>query len=208
MGIGNLTSRAKTFDHIPYDDCCEKSPYNVHKEYHGSHDYNYPSCGREVNYEGLIGENDYAKFGNDGSFYFYLPSKDVSECAFFNECRGFNDFENLVTTSSFVCELFEGMDMRLNPFKERRYGMTGDKHENMKIFQGSTTTSRSRKLDGEHEEIVAFPGRTVRIIRGRNCKGENEDQRSTKAFLISIMQVEKAKGTSLEDLEDSTSNRK
>ncbi|KAI5657864.1 hypothetical protein M9H77_26657 [Catharanthus roseus] len=84
MGIVNVPSRAKTFHHIPFDDCCKSSPYDVHKGYNGSHDYSNQSCGRE--------------------------------------------------------------------------------------------------------------------------KGENEDQRSTKTFLMSIVQVQKAKGTSLEDLEDSTSN--
>ncbi|KAI5663917.1 hypothetical protein M9H77_23240 [Catharanthus roseus] len=29
------------------------------KRYHGSHDYSDQNCGREVNHEGLIGENDY-----------------------------------------------------------------------------------------------------------------------------------------------------
>ncbi|KAI5675977.1 hypothetical protein M9H77_06927 [Catharanthus roseus] len=32
MGIGNFSSRAKIFYHIPSDDCCENSPYNVYKE--------------------------------------------------------------------------------------------------------------------------------------------------------------------------------
>ncbi|KAI5674212.1 hypothetical protein M9H77_14576 [Catharanthus roseus] len=48
------------------------------------------------------------QFGNNGSFYFYLPSKDVSECTFLKECRGSNGFENLVTTSSsFECKVME-----------------------------------------------------------------------------------------------------
>ncbi|KAI5667742.1 hypothetical protein M9H77_17595 [Catharanthus roseus] len=59
MGIGNFSSRAKTFDRISYEDCCENGPYDVPKGYHGSHDYSDQNCGREVNYEGLIGENDY-----------------------------------------------------------------------------------------------------------------------------------------------------
>ncbi|KAI5676581.1 hypothetical protein M9H77_07531 [Catharanthus roseus] len=29
MGIGNFSSRAKTFDHIPCEDCCVSSPYDV-----------------------------------------------------------------------------------------------------------------------------------------------------------------------------------
>ncbi|KAI5664470.1 hypothetical protein M9H77_23793 [Catharanthus roseus] len=43
MGIGNFSSRAKAFDHIPYEDC-ENSPYDVHKGYHGSHDYRDQNC--------------------------------------------------------------------------------------------------------------------------------------------------------------------
>ncbi|KAI5675869.1 hypothetical protein M9H77_06819 [Catharanthus roseus] len=48
MGIGKFHSCPKTVDHIPYDDCCENSPYDVHKEYHGSHDYSDQSCGEVV----------------------------------------------------------------------------------------------------------------------------------------------------------------
>ncbi|KAI5667894.1 hypothetical protein M9H77_17747 [Catharanthus roseus] len=44
IGIGNISSRAKTFDHIPDDDYCENSPYNVHKRHHASHDYSYHNC--------------------------------------------------------------------------------------------------------------------------------------------------------------------
>ncbi|KAI5653558.1 hypothetical protein M9H77_30745 [Catharanthus roseus] len=44
MGIGNFSSRAKLFYHIPCDNYCENSPYNVYKEYHGSHDYSDQSC--------------------------------------------------------------------------------------------------------------------------------------------------------------------
>ncbi|KAI5664187.1 hypothetical protein M9H77_23510 [Catharanthus roseus] len=69
IGIGNFSSRAKTFDHIPYDDCCENSPYDVHKGYHGSHHYSDQSCGREVNRKGLIGENDYNHCTNDQPYY-------------------------------------------------------------------------------------------------------------------------------------------
>ncbi|KAI5681585.1 hypothetical protein M9H77_02813 [Catharanthus roseus] len=72
MGIGNCSSRAKTFDHIPYDDCCENSPYDVHKGYHGSHDNSDQNCGREVNHEGLIGENHYLKLFLDGYGYEFL----------------------------------------------------------------------------------------------------------------------------------------
>ncbi|KAI5681715.1 hypothetical protein M9H77_02943 [Catharanthus roseus] len=32
---GNFSSRAKAFDHILYEDCCENSPYDIHKGYHG-----------------------------------------------------------------------------------------------------------------------------------------------------------------------------
>ncbi|KAI5649986.1 hypothetical protein M9H77_35991 [Catharanthus roseus] len=51
MGIGKFFPRAKTFDHMPYDDhrayegvigiydYCENSPYDIYKGYHGSHDY-------------------------------------------------------------------------------------------------------------------------------------------------------------------------
>ncbi|KAI5677961.1 hypothetical protein M9H77_08911 [Catharanthus roseus] len=31
MGIDNLSSSAKTYDHIPYNDCHENSLYDVHK---------------------------------------------------------------------------------------------------------------------------------------------------------------------------------
>ncbi|KAI5681954.1 hypothetical protein M9H77_03182 [Catharanthus roseus] len=34
MGIGNFSSHAKAFDHIPYEECCENSLYDVHKGYH------------------------------------------------------------------------------------------------------------------------------------------------------------------------------
>ncbi|KAI5671533.1 hypothetical protein M9H77_11897 [Catharanthus roseus] len=34
MGISNFSSRAKAFDHIPYKDCCENSPYDIHKGDH------------------------------------------------------------------------------------------------------------------------------------------------------------------------------
>ncbi|KAI5652342.1 hypothetical protein M9H77_29529 [Catharanthus roseus] len=81
--------------------------------------------------------------------------------------------------------------------------MTRDKHEN--IFQGLATRSRARMIEEENKEMVTLLERTFKIIRGRHWKGENEDQRSTKTFLISIMQVEKVKETSLEDLKDSTS---
>ncbi|KAI5676017.1 hypothetical protein M9H77_06967 [Catharanthus roseus] len=129
------------------------------------------------------------------------------------ECTGFNDFENLVTTSSsFECEVMElwkhkayssfsnalglcwnqhfhyhhvfeeehyeafesyalflsfnkdeRMDLRMNPVKEKGYGMTHDKHENMKIFQGPTTRPRARKLEEENEEMVALLRRTLRL---------------------------------------------
>ncbi|KAI5681194.1 hypothetical protein M9H77_02421 [Catharanthus roseus] len=47
MGTGNFSSRAKAFDLIAYEDCCESSPYDAHKGYHGSHDYRDQNCGRE-----------------------------------------------------------------------------------------------------------------------------------------------------------------
>ncbi|KAI5678511.1 hypothetical protein M9H77_09461 [Catharanthus roseus] len=56
------------------DYCCENSPYDIHKGYHSSHDYSDQSCGREVNHEGLIGENDYAQHGEgieDGLYCSY-----------------------------------------------------------------------------------------------------------------------------------------
>ncbi|KAI5681831.1 hypothetical protein M9H77_03059 [Catharanthus roseus] len=59
MGTGNFSSRSKTFGHMTYDNYCENSSYDVHKGYHGSHDYSYQGCGREVNHEGLIGEKYY-----------------------------------------------------------------------------------------------------------------------------------------------------
>ncbi|KAI5654045.1 hypothetical protein M9H77_31232 [Catharanthus roseus] len=45
MGISNFSSCAKAFDHIPYEDCCVNSPYDVHKRYHGSHEYRDQNCG-------------------------------------------------------------------------------------------------------------------------------------------------------------------
>ncbi|KAI5649871.1 hypothetical protein M9H77_35876 [Catharanthus roseus] len=132
MGIGNFFSRTKIFYYIPYDDCCENSPYGVHKGNHGSHDYSdqscvkhksYPSCPNTLEFQRkvifayycLLGSAAFQtfcflalflEFGNNGSFYFYLPPKDASECTFLKECKGFNDFENLVTTSSsFECEV-------------------------------------------------------------------------------------------------------
>ncbi|KAI5650169.1 hypothetical protein M9H77_36174 [Catharanthus roseus] len=39
MGIDNFSSHAKAFDHIPHEGSRENSPYDVHKRYHGSHDY-------------------------------------------------------------------------------------------------------------------------------------------------------------------------
>ncbi|KAI5680844.1 hypothetical protein M9H77_02071 [Catharanthus roseus] len=86
------------------------------------------------------------------------------------------------------------------------FGKTRDNHENMKIFQRSATRSTAMKLEEENEEMEALLERTFKIIRERHWKGENEDQRSTKKFRMSIMQVEKAKGIILEDLEDSASN--
>ncbi|KAI5667577.1 hypothetical protein M9H77_17430 [Catharanthus roseus] len=148
----------------------------------------------------------------------YVPCCTTFIYIIFVECRGFNDFENLVTTSSsFECEVMElckhkdyslfsnaleasesyalflsfdkdeRMDSGTNLFKKRQYGMTRDKHENMKIFQGPGTRSRARKLEEENEEMVALLRGTFKIIHERHWKRENEDQRSTKTFLISIM---------------------
>ncbi|KAI5667334.1 hypothetical protein M9H77_17187 [Catharanthus roseus] len=44
MEVGNFSSRAKTYDHIPYNDCGENSLYDIHKGYHGGHDYKTKSC--------------------------------------------------------------------------------------------------------------------------------------------------------------------
>ncbi|KAI5676261.1 hypothetical protein M9H77_07211 [Catharanthus roseus] len=35
MGIGNFSSRAKAFDHIPCEDCYKNGPYDVHKKFWG-----------------------------------------------------------------------------------------------------------------------------------------------------------------------------
>ncbi|KAI5677752.1 hypothetical protein M9H77_08702 [Catharanthus roseus] len=59
MGIGNFSSYGKAFDHICHEEYFDNSPYGIHKGYHGSHDSSDQNCGREVNHEGLIGENDY-----------------------------------------------------------------------------------------------------------------------------------------------------
>ncbi|KAI5672494.1 hypothetical protein M9H77_12858 [Catharanthus roseus] len=105
----------------------------------------------------------------------------------------------------FACPLLilEGFGNN-EPFKEKGYGMTRDKHENLRIFQRPTIRSRARKLEEKNKEMVALLGRTFKIIHGRHWKGENKDQRSTKIFLMCIMQVEKKKSS--ENLEDSTSN--
>ncbi|KAI5653046.1 hypothetical protein M9H77_30233 [Catharanthus roseus] len=55
MGIGNFSYHAKAFGHILHEHCCENSRYDVHKGYHGSHDYSDQNCSREINHEGLIG---------------------------------------------------------------------------------------------------------------------------------------------------------
>lgn len=81
-----------------------------------------------------------------------------------------------------------------------------DKHENMKIFQGPATRSRARTLEEENEEIVALLRRTFKIHVEDIGKEKMRIKEAQKTFLMSIMQLHKAKGTILENLEDSTSN--
>ncbi|KAI5653856.1 hypothetical protein M9H77_31043 [Catharanthus roseus] len=151
IGIGNFSSRAKTFDHIPYKYCCENCPYDVHK-------------------------------------------------------RSFGDIHNIASFNNSISNVAHLLWL-LNRFEDESfYGETQDKHEDMKIFQGPGTRSRARKLEEENEEMVAFLRSTFKITRGRHWNGENEEQRCTKTFLMSIKRVKKAKGTSLEYLEDSISN--
>ncbi|KAI5672662.1 hypothetical protein M9H77_13026 [Catharanthus roseus] len=86
MGIGNFSSRAKAFDHIPYEDCCENSPYYVHKGYHSSHDYRDQNCVEIVLRWGMLtiapsvslGNNSY---GFDGSLLSLLGD----DCVKFQE---------------------------------------------------------------------------------------------------------------------------
>ncbi|KAI5668713.1 hypothetical protein M9H77_18566 [Catharanthus roseus] len=71
MGISNFSSRAKTFDHIPCEDCCENSPYNVHKEYHGSHDNSDQTCG-SVGGKLFLCYGDSSMSFSSNIFLFYL----------------------------------------------------------------------------------------------------------------------------------------
>ncbi|KAI5677038.1 hypothetical protein M9H77_07988 [Catharanthus roseus] len=63
-------ARSNCFKDGDYDSC-ENSPYDVHKRYHGSQDYGDQNCGREVNHEGLLGENDYQNMENAGKMDYY-----------------------------------------------------------------------------------------------------------------------------------------
>ncbi|KAI5672296.1 hypothetical protein M9H77_12660 [Catharanthus roseus] len=123
----------------------------------------------------------------------------------FGNVHNIASFNASMSNVAHLLWLFEGRDLITNPFKKRRYGMTRDKHKNIKIFQGSATRLGARKPEKENEEIVDLLGSTFDYT-SKVLEMRNEDQRSTKTFQMSIMQVEKAKGTRLDDLEDSTSN--
>ncbi|KAI5667734.1 hypothetical protein M9H77_17587 [Catharanthus roseus] len=84
-------------------------------------------------------------------------------------------------------------------------GMTQDKHENVETFQGPVTRSIKRKIEEKNKRMVTL-FKNFRGLTWNAMEGENEDQRSPKTVLMSIMQVKKAKGISLEDLEYSISN--
>ncbi|KAI5667701.1 hypothetical protein M9H77_17554 [Catharanthus roseus] len=75
MGIGNFSSHAKTFDHIPYDDYwgyvgvndaydyCENSPCDYYKGYHDSYGDGDQSCGIED--KGKRMEKEFSNFYGD-----------------------------------------------------------------------------------------------------------------------------------------------
>ncbi|KAI5653555.1 hypothetical protein M9H77_30742 [Catharanthus roseus] len=105
MGIGKFPSRAKTFDHIPYNnygayeginytyDYCENSPYEVCKGYHCSHEFS-PTC---LNYN----------INEQKEIYHGVRRPSIA---------------SLNASSSNVVRLlwlFEALDSRTNPFKER-----------------------------------------------------------------------------------------
>ncbi|KAI5681860.1 hypothetical protein M9H77_03088 [Catharanthus roseus] len=124
----------------------------------------------------------------------------------FGNVHNIASFNSSMSNVGRLLWLFEGMDSRMNPSKERGYGMTQDKHENMEIFQGPITKSIDRKIEEKNKGMVILFKKNFRDLTWNATEGENEGQRRTKTFLMSKMQAERAKGTSLEDLEDSTSN--
>ncbi|KAI5663894.1 hypothetical protein M9H77_23217 [Catharanthus roseus] len=77
IGIVNFSSHAKAFDHIPNEDCCENSPYNVIKDImfcfiaHDIEPWNICDSSRDANHRtfGFLGSNSY---GFDGSLYSLL----------------------------------------------------------------------------------------------------------------------------------------
>ncbi|KAI5681232.1 hypothetical protein M9H77_02459 [Catharanthus roseus] len=80
--------------------------------------------------------------------------------------------------------------------------MTQDEHEDVETFQGPVTRSIEKKIEEKTKGMITLFNKNFRDLIWNATEGENEDQRSTKTFLKSIIQIEKAKGTSLKELED------
>ncbi|KAI5663358.1 hypothetical protein M9H77_22681 [Catharanthus roseus] len=101
MGIGNFSSHAKAFDHIRYEDCCENSPCDVHKGYHGRRDY------RDQNCDGLLVPNKNSfvisiKHEYSGTLLYHLPFKEFFKKFVCKEKFGKSwDFENKQSYTSF-----------------------------------------------------------------------------------------------------------
>ncbi|KAI5682208.1 hypothetical protein M9H77_03436 [Catharanthus roseus] len=96
-----------------------------------------------------------------------------------------NGFHHLVTF---------GMDSRMNPFKERGYGMTENEHENVEIFQGP-----------ENKGKVALFEKMIQDLDWHVVERQKEELRGSKTLLLSMVQVKEPKETSVEELEASNS---
>ncbi|KAI5676877.1 hypothetical protein M9H77_07827 [Catharanthus roseus] len=142
MGVGNFTSHNKTFEYIPYDDYgdyngvnasydyCENSLYDCYKGYHDGLDCEFsPTClhhninKRKETYHGVRRPRRVCWMKTILMLWKFV--NDVPCIALFNAST---------SNVAHLLWLFEGMDSRMNLFKERGYDMTQDENENVEIF--------------------------------------------------------------------------
>ncbi|KAI5652269.1 hypothetical protein M9H77_29456 [Catharanthus roseus] len=91
MGICNFSSRAEGFLHIPYEDCYENSPYDVHKGYHVSLEELKSLLVSYTCHVSLFGDMCIIAF--DGNLFLLMPS--MSKCL-----SSHVSLENPLTSSS------------------------------------------------------------------------------------------------------------
>ncbi|KAI5681644.1 hypothetical protein M9H77_02872 [Catharanthus roseus] len=82
----------------------------------------------------------------DKRVYYHISFKDVDVHLFF----GLRELNTFNCASFWRILLFEGMDLRTNPFKGGADGMTQDAQETVELLQGPITRAMTRRIEEEH----------------------------------------------------------